>query len=196
MAVRYLKIDSTIVSAQHYAWMSACRSDGVSFRINSGKRYMTQQWWLYRNQPPLAAFPSPRAPHIRTGNPNHDNDIDMYYGDGVQAVLRWLRRRGASPSLCVRGEGWHVCLPSNDLAMLYRKFKVKVLHVGSRGEDVQRLHVLLRGVKRWKGHAPYKFSYRTKRAVKGYQRSQGIRADGIYGPATRRHLEHDYDKHN
>lgn len=200
MAVTYLPLDGERVSRRHYTWMTACRADGVTFRVNEGHRTFERQqffWDLYQaGRGNLAAYPSHTAPHIKTGSPNHDNDIDQFYGDGIQAVFRWLRKHGAAPVLNVPGEGWHMHLSDADLAMLYRKFKSRnrVLHRGSKGEDVQRLQVLLRGVGRWDRAAGKTFGVRCEDALKGYQHSQGIKADGIYGPATRKRLEADYDR--
>jgi hypothetical protein len=85
---------------------------GGDLRLNSGKRTLAEQWRLYRNYRrtgwPVAAFPSPFAPHIRVGRVDHALDIDTNVGHGETGFQRWLERNGVSTHNPVRGEAWHL----------------------------------------------------------------------------------------
>ncbi len=102
-----LRFDGKRVSAQWYAVLTAARHDGVDFRLNSGRRTLAEQAYLYNHQPPLAAFPNPRAPHIRTGRIDHAIDVQSSDG-GAQRLAHWMRRHGLPANFTVRGEPWHI----------------------------------------------------------------------------------------
>src|SRR4051794_23193212 len=85
---------------------------GVHFRLNSGRRTMKEQWFLWRNrgQPGFAkvvAFPTPNAPHIRVGRQAHAIDVNSLDG-GENRLQRWLAREGLHPRNTVPGESWHL----------------------------------------------------------------------------------------
>lgn len=105
--------------------LRAAQDAGVRFRLNSGQRTFAEQAALRRlyeqGRGPLAARPSHTAPHIRTGRPDHALDVDMYAGDGVQGLARWLRRQGLPVAWTVPGEGWHIESPRRELERLARK---------------------------------------------------------------------------
>ena len=65
----------------------------------------------------LAAFPSPTAPHIRTGRPDHALDVNALDG-GAGRLAAWLRRRGARATFPVPREAWHIEVPRDDLVRL------------------------------------------------------------------------------
>lgn len=113
------------VSAQWAVILTAAQRAGVSIRLNSGQRTFSEQAALYRlyrsGRGNLAAVPSHSAPHIRTGRQDHALDVDMYAGDGVQGLARWLRKQGASVAWTVPGEGWHIETPRRDLARLAKQ---------------------------------------------------------------------------
>lgn len=113
------------VSSQWLTVLAAAQRAGVNFRLNSGQRTFAQQQRLYdlyrSGRGNLAAVPSHNAPHIRTGRPDHAIDVDMFAGDGVKGLARWLRRQGASVAWTVPGEGWHIEIPRGDLERLARK---------------------------------------------------------------------------
>jgi hypothetical protein len=113
------------VSAQWLIVLTAAQRAGVNFRLNSGQRTFSEQAALYAlyqsGSGNLAAVPSHNAPHIRTGRPDHALDVDMYAGDGVQGLARWLRRQGASVAWTVPGEGWHIETPRGDLERLAKQ---------------------------------------------------------------------------
>jgi hypothetical protein len=166
------------VSDQWAVVLAAAQRAGVNFRLNSGQRTFSEQAALYRlyrsGRGNLAAVPSHNAPHIRTGRQDHALDVDMYAGDGVQGLARWLRKQGASVAWTVPGEGWHIETPRGDLARLAKRLDDPhpTLRAGDRGEAVKR--------------------------AQGLMRDRGllsVTADGVYGPDTAsaaRRLHHGY----
>lgn len=124
MAVRYLPIDNERVSAEWLVVLLAMRHDGVRFRVNEGHRTMARQWYfwnLYRSgRGNLAAYPSPNAPHIRTGRIDHAID---FWNDAT--VMTWLAREGLQPRRTVRGESWHIEVPAARLRAYARKHGVE-----------------------------------------------------------------------
>ncbi|MDP2710780.1 MAG: hypothetical protein Q8O56_06140, partial [Solirubrobacteraceae bacterium] len=114
--------DNRRVSSQWATVLNAARAAGVHFRLNSGQRTFAEQERLraayLAGRGALAAVPSHTAPHIRTGRPDHALDVDMYVGDGVQGLARWLRAKGASVAWTVPGEGWHIEVPRAHLERL------------------------------------------------------------------------------
>ena len=136
MAAHYVRFAKVRVSGRWNVVLRRARKAGVRFRVNSGHRTMREQMrlfrqnmqfvggrWVPRPGKPLTAFPNPFAPHIRSGRAAHALDVDMFYGDGVQGLVAWLRKHGAHPKFTVPGEGWHIELSARDLRMLWRKFR-------------------------------------------------------------------------
>lgn len=124
------------VSKRWRVVLLAARKAGVSFQVNSGHRTIRQQTalfhqnmrltssgWVPRPGHPLTAFPTPLAPHIRTGNPAHALDVDVAHGDGAQGLAHWLRQKGAHVSFPVPGEPWHLQIDAADLDALWRRFR-------------------------------------------------------------------------
>jgi hypothetical protein len=124
MAVKYRRWDADDrVSAQWYAVLSAAKADGISFLVTDGHRTMAQQrerWNTFQHGGPPAAFPSPTAPHIRVGRPDHAIDVNARDG-GAGRLATWLRSHGAAASFPVPGEAWHIEVPRDDLERLAKK---------------------------------------------------------------------------
>ena len=125
MAVKYRRWDADDrVSAQWYAVLRAAKADGVSFLVTDGHRTMAEQqdrWDTYqRFGSPVAARPSPTAPHIRVGRPDHAIDVNALDG-GAGRLAAWLRNHGAAASFPVPGEAWHIEVPRDDLERLAKK---------------------------------------------------------------------------
>ena len=59
---------------------------------------------------------------------------------------------------------------------------------GSKGGDVKTLQTLLTQKKKYTGRIDGDYGAYTENAVKAYQREQGLKVDGIYGPVTCRKL--------
>jgi hypothetical protein len=124
MAVTYRRWDADDrVSAQWYAVLSAAKADGVSFLVTDGHRTMAEQqerWNTFQHGGARAAFPSPTAPHIRTGRPDHAIDVNARDG-GAGRLATWLHKHGAAASFPVPGEAWHIEVPRDDLERLAKK---------------------------------------------------------------------------
>lgn len=114
MAVRYRSFDGEKVSRQWFQLLTDIRRhDHVTFHLNEGHRTLarqTQFWNLFRaGRGPIAAFPSPFAPHIRTGRADHACDFN-----NAEGVRRAAAKRGVTltrtvlwPNGSVREE-WHL----------------------------------------------------------------------------------------
>ncbi len=191
MAVTYKDIDGEKVSREWFAVLSDMRAAGVRFNVNEGHRTMARQlyfWNLYRSgRGNLAAFPSPFAPHIRTGRIDHAIDFS---NDG--AVMAWLRSKGLDARRTVVGESWHIEIPASDLRAYYAKWAHShdVIRKGSEGARVKTLQVLLRQAgylrRDWMAHT--KYTIKVRRAVRKFQKDHGLHVDGVVGPATWRSL--------
>jgi|tagenome__1003787_1003787.scaffolds.fasta_scaffold20829577_2 hypothetical protein len=125
MAVKYRRWDADDrVSAQWYAVLSAAKAAGVSFLVTDGHRTMAEQQDRFdhyqRFGSPVAARPSPTAPHIRTGRPDHAIDVNALDG-GAARLAAWLRKHGAAASFPVPDEAWHIEVPRDDLELLAGK---------------------------------------------------------------------------
>lgn len=109
MAVKYVIRDNELVSVQWAAALDAITKRGVDPIINEGHRTFARQQYFWngwvRRLPGfnLAAFPSPWAPHIRTGRFDHALDL----GNAAD-VHRELGEIGISSSWTVPGESWHL----------------------------------------------------------------------------------------
>ena len=125
MAVTYRRWDADDrVSAQWFTVLSAARKAGVSFLVTDGHRTLAEQQAALRTSTstagPLAAFPSPTAPHIRTGRPDHALDVNALDGGpaGSRPGCASAGRRRRSPC---PGEAWHIEVPRDDLVRLAGK---------------------------------------------------------------------------
>ena len=134
MAIRYVKFEGKRVSKKWYVVLKRAREAGhTTFRVNSGKRTMREQWALFRQNMrwdgrrwvpkpgrPLTAYPSPTAPHVRIGRADHALDLDH-----PESLARFLRSspRDAHPTFPVAGESWHLELPGKELTRLWKKYR-------------------------------------------------------------------------
>jgi len=104
---------------------------GVKFDLNSGRRSMAEQWKLWRNYRknghPVAAFPSPTAPHIRVGKQAHAIDVQT---PGETQLQRFLEKEGLHPTNPVRGEPWHLEVGEVELRAYARKVRAAQERVG------------------------------------------------------------------
>lgn len=102
-------IDGHPVAPGWYRFLRHARKAGVYFVVNSGHRTMREQWKLWRlykaGKGNLAAFPSPRAPHIRRRNHAVDFGPDH---KAREAIIAYGRRHGVNLQRTVRTEDWHL----------------------------------------------------------------------------------------
>lgn len=177
----------------------------VRFRLNSGRRTMSEQWALFRQNMirpgvprpghPLTAVPSPNAPHIRLGRENHSLDVDSYVGDGENALQRWLNHQGLVMVNDVSTESWHMTEASEArlkrvaarIAQAHRGKDEPTLRKGTVNREATRhLQRLLRaaGVKGVPLNGKYDLA--TRLGVKRFQRKHNIPTDAkaTVGPKT------------
>lgn len=119
--MKYTVFDGELVSLPWAAVLTAMRKDGVLFNVNEGHRTLARQTWFYQcmlskrcNNGNLAAFPSPNAPHIRSGRVDHAVDFS-----NPEQVMTWLTTHGMHPTRPAgtgsRWEPWHIEVPASDL---------------------------------------------------------------------------------
>lgn len=112
------RFDGHKVSTSWDVVLTHARRMGTKFELDSGRRTMGEQWALWRNYRkvghPVAAFPSPNAPHVRVGRQAHA--IDVNNNDGGRARLQaYLNHEGLHPRQTVPGEPWHLELSEAEL---------------------------------------------------------------------------------
>jgi hypothetical protein len=101
-------LDTRLSRAQWYLCSEAIRKGVIEpSDLNEGLRTMAEQWHFWRNQPPLAAFPSPFAPHIKKGRNNHAIDCNSFNG-AVKRLATFYEGHGVNVAFNVRGESWHM----------------------------------------------------------------------------------------
>lgn len=140
MAVRYESIDSELVSALWYTFLTEARRDGVRFTINEGHRTYARQAYFYNcyrcgccNNGNLAAVPSPNAPHIRTGRADHaidTDELDALIGFGLKGGVRIVKT--------VAGEAWHGEASRDDLQRFHDKNKTPPILTNKEAKLVAR----------------------------------------------------------
>ena len=210
MAIASTTYGGKRVSQAHAAMFKAYeREFGTRVQLNQGRRTLAEQthfWNLYRSgRGNLAAFPNPRAPHIKFGQEHHANDINAGSGRGqAQHVAAFYRRHGVPVAFNVRSEPWH--MDTLDEAALKRAAARlggatgdPTLRYRRSGPAVIKLKKLLydNGVREFssgpKGKAtsnrfnPY-FGKHTRAAVARFQRANGMSPDGVVGAKTWRAL--------
>jgi len=202
----------TRLSDDHYVLCSEAIRQGViePDDLNEGRRTMSEQWHFYRNQPPLAAYPSPNAPHIKVGRANHDLDANSYNG-ASRHLANFYKSHGVQVSFCVGGEDWHICVHSNSqLKAAAKKIRQERDRATSkRGERESRvkffkhqLHFIRDPQTRMPYYGPNKpddgwtpaFNQELEVAVKAFQRDHKLKPDGVIGPATDRAIDRAYSK--
>jgi hypothetical protein len=127
------RFDGRKVSTSWDVVLTHARRMGVKFELDSGRRTMGEQWVLWRNfrkfGKPVAAFPSPTAPHIRVGRQAHAIDVNSLDG-GETRLQRFLQREGLHPTNPVRGEAWHMEVPESQLRRYAHRVRARQKKVG------------------------------------------------------------------
>lgn len=191
MAVQYVGIDNEKVSWEWSVLLHDIRFDHhVVFRVNEGHRTWARQLWFWLHQPPVAAKPSPNAPHIRTGRFWHA--IDFHNAEGVRKAAHDL---GVTLVRTVRGEEWHLEANAAELGAyaerhkadpVIRPYYMKPFRPNNK-DAVLRLQKLLRGL-HMTTVVNGKYGKWTRKAVRQFQGKHGMKIDGVVGPATWRAL--------
>jgi len=201
------RINGNTVSKPWHAVLTAARKD-ISFSVTDGRRSMALQAVRYatylRNGHPLAARPSPGAPHINYGRANHAIDVNALDG-GAERLVSWLRRKGIrSASRPVPGEPWHIQVSRSELLALVerldrggddpiiRPYFLKPFRANDR-EAVVSLQKLLRGLHYTKV-VNGKYGVWTRKAVRKFQKRHNLRVDGVVGSSTWKALRGASDK--
>lgn len=201
MAVTYVPFDGEQVSREWSILLHDIRyDDHIAFHVNEGHRTMARQWyfwngWLLRRPGfAIAAFPSPNAPHIRTGRRDHAIDFNNAEGVRRAAAKRGvvLKRTVLWPNGTVREE-WH--LEANCTQLLayagqhatakdpvIRPFYMRPFRPNNR-DAVTRLQRLLHALN-MTNVVNGTYNKWTRRAVRGFQAKHGLKVDGVVGPGT------------
>jgi hypothetical protein len=178
--------------------------------LNEGRRTMAEQWAFFRNQPPLAAFPNPNAPHIWAGRNNHAIDANSFNG-AARRLANFYESLGIDVVFNVPGENWHF-QPTSGAQLKRAADKIRrqrdaaVLERGERSNKVKFLKHQLHYIKdadtgrnyyrhgRPRPEEGYDnlFNEELEVAVKKFQRDHKLKADGQVGPATDRKIDHVY----
>lgn len=204
-------LDTRLSNAHYIVCTEAIRRGIIEPEdLNEGRRTMAEQWHFWRNQPPLAAFPSPFAPHIKKGFANHDLDVNSWNG-AARRLANFYESLGIDVSFCVGGEDWHICVHSQSqlrraAKKIRRQRDAAVLEQGERSKKVKFLKHQLHFIKdRDTGRRYYRhdkpkpddgyetfFSEDLEAAVKKFQRDHKLKPDGKVGPATNKKIDHVY----
>lgn len=127
MAVTYIAWDGEEFSWAWYWILRAAVADGVLkiTDINDGHRSMALQaervrqfgLWSLAN-PTGAAAPSPDAPHILVGRPNHALDVQTTV---IQRLVDWLARHRVFATRPISTEPWHLWVDNADALVRFAR---------------------------------------------------------------------------
>ena len=184
--VKYLSFDNELVSVEWHCVLTDMRHDGVVFNVREGHRTFARQWYFWRlyksGRGNLAAFPSPIAPHIRTGRIDHAIDFGNDW-----AVFNWLRSKSLNPRRTVTGESWHIEVSAADLRAYFKRHggvdEPTIRKGSTQRSSIIRLQKLLRGL-HYTNLVNGKYGIWTRRAVRKFQKKHNLPVDGVVGPKT------------
>lgn len=182
------------VSRAHKLVLSAYEWQHGPVQLNQGRRTLAEQWVFWRNYlrygKPLAAYPSPAAPHIKWGRANHALDINAGPNPGqAQHVQRFYLNHHVLAKFNVPGEPWHMDVleekPLYVAAERLRPDPVPLIKPGARGKKVLRLKKVMwaKGIRKYKRSTPV-YGPSAVDGIKRFQKKHGLKADGIVGQKT------------
>lgn len=212
MRSRYI-LDTRLSIAQYIICTEAIRKGIINPEdLNEGRRTMAEQWAFWNNQPPLAAFPSPTAPHIKSGLANHAIDANSFNG-ASRRLEAFYKNLGIPVAHNVPGEAWHMDVLSHTIvksaAKKIRKQRDKAfLRRGESGKAVKFLKYQLHVIIDFDTHKAYfmpneprpkdgwseSFGEALENSVKRFQKDHKLRPDGVVGPATDAKIDKSYAK--
>lgn len=130
------RFDAHRVSTSWDVVLTHARRMGVKFKLDSGRRTMSEQRLLVREKgvwsptnPHGAARPMPWAPHIRVGRQAHAIDVNSKDG-GENRLQRWLEKEGLHPRNTVPGEPWHLEVGEGELKAYAKKVRAAQKEAG------------------------------------------------------------------
>lgn len=196
----YRLIDGRRVNGDWFVLLTCARRDGEDFHLNQGKRSVAEQlhfWRIYKRDGwPLAAFPSPNAPHVLDTR-SHPHAIDA---DNLQAIIDYAARHGVTIRRTVPGEPWHGEANAAELRAFAQRHASRALSV-RRGDH----GALVRSVQTWLRRGGYlpagridgAFGPATEKAVRAFQAHfrrarRPLKVDGVAGPRTIAALQRRY----
>lgn len=204
----------TRLSDDHYVVCSEAIRRGIidPEDLNEGRRTMPEQWHFYRNQPPLAAFPSPNAPHIWAGRNNHAIDSNSFNG-ATRRLAAFYESLGINVVFNAAGENWHF-QPTSGAALRRAADKIRrqrdnsISRQGEREKRVKYFKHQLHYLHDPSTGKPYFAAQRGKpkdgwdtffspelaQAVKRFQGDHYLKPDGVIGPTTDKVLDQAYSR--
>lgn len=201
----------TRLSDDHYVLCTEAIRRGViePDDLNEGRRTMPEQWAFFRNQPPLAAFPNPNAPHIWAGRNNHAIDSNSFNG-AAQRLARFYEDEGVDVAFNVPGENWHF-QPTSGSALataargILKERDRSVSKIGERENRIKFFKHQLHFVHDPQSGKPYfaaggkpvkgwddEFRAELQLAVRKFQHDHNLKPDGVIGPATDKAIDLAY----
>lgn len=202
----------TRLGADHYMLCSEAIRCGIidPDDLNEGRRTMAEQWAFWRNQPPLAAFPSPNAPHIWLGRNNHAIDSNSFNG-AARRLANFYEAHGVDVVFNVPGENWHFQPTSGQQLKraadkIRRQRDTMISKVGETEKRISffkfQLHYLhdpdtkkayfKPGQHKPEGGWGDHFGEDLEQAVKAFQKDHDLKPDGVIGPRTDHKIDRKY----